>query len=346
MAQGNYGTSNNPLEEIHSEQVVYDALTSDPSDREEGSEWFRADMDSGDKVGTMRIQNDDAGNDIDNWPAFPEADSVDGVVKMFPIQTENGEAFLPYVEEGGAFNQKRFQHDGTWYGAHNALSVIIDNIITIDDWADGNVTSSRDTLDETAFQPAGSEFVPQGQDGNVQRPSWSTVDGGATASNNELTFDSSDTAVEASSTDFDGLTWEIGWEFPQNESGLFTILIHLPDNPSWSSGNSAKTTDNNYAVQINGPGAGNNHRFTKHVNGTFTELISATWQPDTNEHVTKVTVDDSGNFELFLDGTSLGTVQDTSHSEGDKGNVGLSTGNDGTGPAVNWFLEWDSGSGN
>lgn len=169
MAQGNYGTSNNPLEEIHGEQVVYEPLTSDPSDREEGSRWFRSDLDSGDKIGTLRLQNDDAGTNIDDIPVFAESETTDGVVKARPIRTTNGEGFIPYVQEGGTFHQLRFQHNGTWYGAHNSLTALPDagnlqvrydaTLLGLSDqdsvssWSDevgsNNLTASGDPLYET-----------------------------------------------------------------------------------------------------------------------------------------------------------------------------------------------------
>lgn len=129
MAQGKYGTESRPLSSVTTDRVAYEPLTSDPSETYKGSSWFRDDLDSGDKIGTLRFQNDDAGTDIFDIPVFAESESVDGVVKVRAIQTADGEAFIPMVEEGGAFPEWRFQHDGTWYGAHNALDVIPSSVV-------------------------------------------------------------------------------------------------------------------------------------------------------------------------------------------------------------------------
>lgn len=116
--QGYYGTEDSPYANLYGERIVFTSHTSDPSGVSQGDWWLRVDMDSGDRLATMRWYNDDGIQDI---PVFPEAYSVtNGVVKVGPIQTPSGEGFVPFENTHARFSELARQHGGVTYGLHDS----------------------------------------------------------------------------------------------------------------------------------------------------------------------------------------------------------------------------------
>ena len=67
--------------------------------------------------------------------------------------------------------------------------------------------------------------------------------------------------------------------------------------------------DNYYLMDMNATGALRLVRSTTDLGGAA--IISTTWTADTGWHTMKITRDINGNFEIFLDGVSKGTVTNT-----------------------------------
>jgi len=152
-----------------------------------------------------------------------------------------------------------------------------------DDWGDDRISSRVQRSDR-------------------YRPEWQAVNGSWQASGGELR----ETTITAN------------WAEIQTPSS-FTV-------GSWvvrgSLGNTGSNNDlalrfmyidsqNFYQLQLGGTG---NFILVKVVGGSAYQIISDPWTVDTNWHVMKVTRDEDGNFDIYLDGTSRGSTQDTTFS--------------------------------
>lgn len=126
MAQGDYGTPSNRVN-ITSERWKYTPHTSDPPNTEKGDEWLRVDMDSGDKIATLRFEYNDSGG-VWDFPVFPTSETPDSQIKKkWRFPTPNGEGFVPLYEQGGTYPQRGWQIDGTRHGVHDSLSALPDS---------------------------------------------------------------------------------------------------------------------------------------------------------------------------------------------------------------------------
>ena len=173
-----------------------------------------------------------------------------------------------------------------------------------DDWADNKLTS-RDNRATTAASVLGANEFAQ-----KFRPEWDT-----TNINTKISVETGYLKI-VTSTDYDKYikitdnitegTWKMKQKLGEvNSSGgwNYTLAFMFTD------------TDNFYAAFISG--FDEYVRFSKFVTGSNTHLIEGSITRDTDWHEVKITRDSSGNFELFYDGTSKGTVTDTSFTSGD-----------------------------
>lgn len=128
MAQGDYGTPSN-RQNITSERWEYTPHTSDPPDTEKGDEWLRVDMDSGDKIATVRFQYNSSG-DVYNIPVLPSETSDGPVEEVLSFDTPNGVGYVPATNPNqyqAAFPKRRYRSGGTTYALHDATSAIPDS---------------------------------------------------------------------------------------------------------------------------------------------------------------------------------------------------------------------------
>lgn len=123
---GTYGRPWSPLADVYGKQWAFSPRTSDPSGTEQGDMWLRTDLDSGDKLATLRF---DHGSGVWDVPVFPTGTSESGVEEVLRVQTPNGLGFVPILDNSPAFSQLGFQHAGTRYGLHDSVNAIPDSAI-------------------------------------------------------------------------------------------------------------------------------------------------------------------------------------------------------------------------
>jgi hypothetical protein len=188
------------------------------------------------------------------------------------------------------------------------MVTIPDSIVLLDDWADGNLESNRDDYNTTAFQPTTSTLVDSGAEGSLSRPGW-TVDEGSpvlqTVNGNEVVTVRTSSSVgdkirhSLSLASLDNVTWEMGIE-----DRASTVYVSLTAN-STTYRNGVSELQDGYALVF----GSNSVNLLKDNGGTQTDLINETG--NTTPFVVRVERDASGNWELFIDGTSIATANDT-----------------------------------
>jgi len=101
------------------EQYVFEERTADPASTVEGERWLRTDLNSGDKLATLRV---DVGGSTLDVPVFPTGTSEDGVTEALRLRVGSQTGYIPAVADTSAagFPQLRLQHDGQVYGYHDA----------------------------------------------------------------------------------------------------------------------------------------------------------------------------------------------------------------------------------
>lgn len=160
-----------------------------------------------------------------------------------------------------------------------------------DDWGD-NLLSGRSN--------SGQKLIALPTDPTVMvrcesfRPVWTILTGTPTATGGQLVLGSTPDSVSCPSTIVTG-TWTCKVALTSTASGSFALRFLYQD------------TNNYYQLLLAATGPFN---LIKDDAGTTTTIITATWTPDTSVHTITATRDASGNFEIFLDGTSMGTVTD------------------------------------
>jgi|GEM_PF-2883123 len=188
-----------------------------------------------------------------------------------------------------------------------------------DDFED-NVYSGR-------TQPGKWGFV------NIDRFEWTLVAGAASVTGGVLTL-TADAGVNMTlttpETKAEGV-WEFRVKASTNTVGKVVTLGFFGETVATSGDIDLA---NGYQVQINGGGG---FRLQEVTASSRTNIIDTLWTPDTNWHTVKITRDSDGNFELFLDGTSLGTVQDTTWTACNGMQLSVSLGGD------DWQVEWMKG---
>jgi len=135
----------------------------------------------------------------------------------------------------------------------------------------------------------------------VGRPEWTVEEGSPSVSDGELILPAGNTTPQRVSTPckITSGVWEIGFKFmTAPSSGSFRMSL-IYQNGS------------NYYILYNDI-LSNKILLHKREAGSISDPISHTGAvKDTDYHVIKVTRDSSGNWEIFLDGTSIGTTTDS-----------------------------------
>jgi len=194
----------------------------------------------------------------------------------------------------------------------------------LDDWEDGNLTSSREAFADLAFEetvPTTSEY-----DAGTTRVPFSLANGSPSVSDGELTWGSQEAGnvqFENGQIDFsDGLTWEA--RITSQSSNSFQYLSFVAQSDTHRDG--YKELNDGYDLQI-----------TSSLELEFSGLsVSAPSTP----YVVKIVRDSGGSWELFTDGNedgtfdSRGTTTDTTYTTGQYAGFGDSGGGGG---AVDWW---------
>ena len=166
-----------------------------------------------------------------------------------------------------------------------------------DDWADNKLTS-RDNRATTAASILGANEFAQ-----KFRPEW-TVQSGTWNADAGYVTKTNGTAHDHLSTPstFAVGTWECDFKLDVDNSYIRIVIMN---NESVVS-----ATSDGYYVYAHG--SSNFYRFDKRINNVSTTIINGgAWANHTTQQTTKVTRNISGDFELFLEGVSEGTVTDT-----------------------------------
>ena len=162
-----------------------------------------------------------------------------------------------------------------------------DNIYEIlDDWNDNKLTA-RDGAGTTS-----TGFTNTFAQKDMFRPEW-TVSANVSAAGGKLVFSATAAikTAEIASTFVTG-TWEVDAVRGTSYNGWLGCKI-IDDGTDY------------YALYADG------NSTAYHLNRNATHLITGTWTNDAATHTFKTTRDGSGNFEIFEDGISKGTVTNT-----------------------------------
>lgn len=171
----------------------------------------------------------------------------------------------------------------------------------LDDFADNKLTG-RDPPSTTA-----SEFAT-GTITNNFRPEYKTVSGSPSASSSALQLAAGNSTVQMVSASIGVMPREL--EF----------TVQYGSNPTTSGvkfgiADSASTTSNyfhsGYYMQLENNG--DPELVEAASNGSLTELITSNQSDDTSEHTLRLTRN-GDDWELFYDGSSMGTATDASHT--------------------------------
>ena len=159
-----------------------------------------------------------------------------------------------------------------------------------DDWED-NKLSSRDraAIVATKLNKIFQKF----------RPEWTVESGTVIAENGNMKLTTGDARVSCNSTIVTAafVSKQKSDNCGSANMGILWDFIYLDDS-------------NKYIVYFQFEAAeGNTDNFQLH--SATSVLIDSAWTVDLNWHEVKVTRDSDGNFELFLDGVSKGTVTNT-----------------------------------
>lgn len=105
---------------FRSERYGLEERTSDPATTYEGEAWIRTDLaPDTDQIATLRF---DAGGSVWDIPIYDRTATTDGVSKAWSIQVGGVTGFIPLTTTSPAFNALKYQHNGSAYGAHDALT--------------------------------------------------------------------------------------------------------------------------------------------------------------------------------------------------------------------------------
>ena len=186
-----------------------------------------------------------------------------------------------------------------------------------DDWDDNALTNRTDSTEGYFLHPSDGLLSGDFEAGDalkgVYRPEWNTNSGSPTATNGELQmFDGSSTpqAVLTPSRFTTGY-WEVNFKYnssPSNGLGSRMTLFAQTQNAANDS------LQDSYALQL----YRGEIRLNRFDGGTENIIIQAVgaWGGGTTAYTEKAQRDSYGNFEIFIDGQSEGTVTDTTYTEG------------------------------
>jgi hypothetical protein len=220
-----------------------------------------------------------------------------------PIFNPNGNEVSEIILPDGSTASEVIAPDGS-----TVFSAIPDSVVLLDDFADGDLTTNRQTFNELAFDSAESTLVDQGQGGSLSRPDWTVNNGNPSVSNSDLSVGNNDrlrTPVSLSS--LDNVTWEM-----QVDSATQFSYYSLTSTSSTYRDGDKNLQDGYYLIYEDGNG------LVLYVDsaGSTTQLINP--NDDSLPQTVRVERDDAGNWELSYDGVSKGTATDSTHTTSDR----------------------------
>lgn len=297
---GDLGTRAKPLE-FHAEQLKFEFRTSDPSNPLPNEMWGRSDLDSGDKVATLRWN--ESGTPYEEIPAFAPGTSGEDVEEVLPVQTPNGEGYIPTTTQFPAYSQLALQHNGDTLGWHDAIeaSEIPDTEVYLhDDFGDGKL-QNRD---------GGGTVTHNGETG-VYRPEY-TIDGGSPTVTNEqldlVTDDALHTDINLNLSET--ITWEFtGFDLSDNgDDTANATWLNLFSETATVAGN-LRGYEDGYAIRARTSG---NFRLVRVDPSGETDIVTTSSVPDTFD--TTITRQPDATWEVFVDGSSIGTGSDSNYT--------------------------------
>jgi len=132
------------------------------------------------------------------------------------------------------------------------------------------------------------------------RPEWTTESGSPSASGGVLVLTAGDATSQQISTpsDFTTGTWEADFYYTDSPSTGNTSLFPMVEDK--------QNEDYQIAIRTD------DYDLGKHSGGSYTRVIDTSTSSSVGDwHTCKATRDSDGNWELFHDGTSVGTATDT-----------------------------------
>jgi hypothetical protein len=284
---------------FRAERYGVEERTSDPSTHVEGDRWIRTDLaPDTDQIATYRF---DMGSEVVDFPIYDGGATVDGVEKVRRVRVNGTTGFVPFAESGANYPQWAIQHKGSRLGAHDALtaSAIPDDAgVYLDDVADNKLTNrdiySTTPLDDSVVVPSGSPYGPP------VRPEWTTASGSPSATGEELVIPdgSSTTQILSTSTPMTSGTWDLDWQqISAPSSGILRWFPIYEDSNNW--------------IAVENTIGANREVFAKLEGGSFSVLIrNGGAYTGTSNREWMVTHDGDGNWEWFVNGSSVGTYFD------------------------------------
>lgn len=227
-------------------------------------------------------------------------------------------------------------------------SAVIDELnllsVVLDDFADDPTVSTTEITDRSTFSELGyegdpdGEFTPSGSRPVWADPGWSGVDAMPSIdASNRLVFDPSVNEVITTPIDvFRGHAFV--WNVDRHDDSMAAKFAILDTNEGYDGGLRIQP-ENGYSVFYSQSG-GSNPGTNLSVNvtgGTDRILTSGTGGDDPVE--IRVEVDDSGHFEVFEDGESVGTVTDTTFDDTDQEQLALAHSDEGAEPVYVDYVE-------
>lgn len=227
------------------------------------------------------------------------------------------------INTGGVANHNFYNVILNGTSATLANHINIDNDFTISNGS-WNIYSggsfydmyvAGDWLNNATFNCTGDQLgtFDDFTDGNyTANPAWTVQSGGWDASLFYLkgVDGINDEKISVESYQSYG-TWEFQYSFEVATTNAFVrfFIMMSPDNA-----NPGGATTDGYYIWVDGGGTTTDFQFRRMDNGVPTTLITYDWIPGTAWHTVKVTRNMSNQFEVFYDGSSIGTVTDATYT--------------------------------
>jgi len=215
----------------------------------------------------------------------------------------------------------------------------------LDDFADsptvsGSSITNRDDFSTLSYQgpSPGGDFNPSGS-----RPDWNIEFGGASVDNtaDTLTITQADSVLSVANGDFDDNVWEWEMKFNSTNRTSFMVYIHAEGTDPRSSFTTPRFQNGDVGYAVRFDSKFDFFQLVENDGSNFNVLIDDANPPGpTTFNTFKVTHESNGDFELFRNGVSVGTANDTSHTESQKNYVLFATGNQDDDPEIKFFEQY------
>lgn len=211
-------------------------------------------------------------------------------------------------------------------GSVQGASSIPTNGFYLDDFEDGTLTNrstySDVTLTPETLEPASSNYS------SPKRPTWTQdISNGISVSDSNLVLSGSTDYVMHTPLDVGGDTWDtpIQWEFEVTHDGnsngndRYAVALSGTSYTASNNGNNdTYFTSGGYAIALNDAGS-LGVRFGRDMDGDRQGLTTTLLEGDAFSSGTTVTFrltrDSNGTWELFQNGSSKGSVTDTTYTD-------------------------------